>query len=306
VELSRFKCCFVGAAVSGFAALAATATAAAASPLAQQCATGAAALRGMLETEYAFGREARTSVRAAFLEYLAEDSLVLQPGPVSGRAFYTAAKDSADTLQWYPVSAGSADSGDLGFTTGPWIYTLAAKNMPLHGHYLTIWKREASCQWRAEFDGGISHARPTSVEPKLMPEEASYAKGSGPPPKFIAEDAAGHAIRDFQGTLRQDGFPSALRTYARVRDFVFYTDGEAPMKLAGANRYLTDHSILGAWKESGRGRSADSTLAYTVGELGDATQHSNHAYVQIWQYDPRVANWGLRVLLINPLPPMSN
>jgi hypothetical protein len=24
--------------------------------------------------------------------------------------------------------------------------------------------------------------------------------------------------------------------------------------------------------------------------------------VQIWQYAPKVANWGLRVLLINPLP----
>jgi hypothetical protein len=40
-----------------------------------------------------------------------------------------------------------------------------------------------------------------------------------------------------------------------------------------------------------------------VGEVTDRNKRSTHAYVQIWQYDPKVANWGLRVLLVNPLPP---
>jgi hypothetical protein len=52
-----------------------------------------------------------------------------------------------------------------------------------------------------------------------------------------------------------------------------------------------------------RGRSADSTLLYSVGEVTDRNKRSTHAYVQIWQYDPKVAIWGLRVLLVNPLPP---
>jgi hypothetical protein len=43
-----------------------------------------------------------------------------------------------------------------------------------------------------------------------------------------------------------------------------------------------------------------------VGVLTGRNEHSTHAYVQIWQYDPKVANWGLRVLLVNPLPPASH
>jgi hypothetical protein len=263
------------------------------------CDSETAALRSLLETEYAFGQKAQTSVRAAFLDYLAEDSLVLQPAPVPARAFYASAKEDAGSLLWYPSGADMADSGDLAFTTGPWIYSRAGAQ--IHGHFLTIWKRDATCRWRVEFDGGVSHAAAANVESKLVPDEASYAKRDAPRAKLIAEDAVSRAISDFQDTTRQDGFPAGLRTYARTADFRFYTDGEVPIGVSAANRYLIAHTVVGAWKEDARGRSADTTLAYSVGELRDAQQRSSHAYVQIWQYDPRVASWGLRVLLINPL-----
>jgi hypothetical protein len=240
------------------------------------CATETAALRGLLETEYA------------------------------GRAFYAAATDTSDKVEWYPAMADLAGSDDLGFTAGPWIYTVAASDMQIHGHFLTIWKRDATCRWRVEFDGGISHDAPTNAEPKLAPDQALYTKRSAPPPKLIAEDAASQAMSDFQDTSRQDGFAAGLRTYARTTDFRFYTDREVPMGVAAANQYLTGHAILGAWKEEGCGRSADSTLVYSVGVLSDANRQSRHAYVQIWLYDPKVANWGLRILLINPLVPLMS
>ena len=40
--------------------------------------------------------------RAAFLEFLAEDSIVLQPGPVWGRAAWESADKLAGTLDWDP------------------------------------------------------------------------------------------------------------------------------------------------------------------------------------------------------------
>jgi len=39
-----------------------------------------------------------------------------------------------------------------------------------------------------------------------------------------------------------------------------------------------------------------------VGEFG-ATNKTAYAYVQVWQYDSKIANWGLRILLLSPLPP---
>ena len=55
--------------------------------------------------------------------------------------------------------------------------------------------------------------------------------------------------------------------------------------------------------------SADQTHAddvVAVGELLDENKRSSHAYAQIWQYNPKVANWGLRILLINPLAPVMS
>jgi len=126
MRLSRLRARLAGVATGGLAAMVAVASPSA-SP---QCASDTAALRSLLETEYAFGQAARNSVRAAFLEYLADDSLVLQPGPTPGRAFYAAAKDNSNKLEWYPAMADLAGSDDLGFTTGPWIYTIFAATRP--------------------------------------------------------------------------------------------------------------------------------------------------------------------------------
>ena len=268
------------------------------------CATMRAALKAMLESEYAFSRKAQTSVAGAFLEYLADDSWVLSPAPAPGRPIYQAARESKNTLEWYPAIGDVAPSGDLGFTAGPWVYTNVDSGKKLYGHFLTIWKRDAACQWRVEIDGGISHAMPKIEEPKLLPGQAPVSATERPPANLVAQDAAGHAASDFQDTTRRDGIGAALRTYGRDVDFVFFTDEQSPIGGAGAaSEYLNDYPLKGAWKEVARGRSTDASLMYCVGELTDSSKRSTHAYVQIWQYDPKVANWGLRVLLVNPLPP---
>ena len=51
------------------------------------CTTTGGAWKAMLESEYAFGQKARTSVAGAFLEYLGADSWVLNPGPVPAARF---------------------------------------------------------------------------------------------------------------------------------------------------------------------------------------------------------------------------
>ncbi len=260
-------------------------------------------MRSLLVSEYAFVEKAQVSVPDAFLEYLAGDSVVLNPAPEAGRPIYQAAKRNKDRLEWYPAIADVALSGDLGFTSGPWVYTIGESGLQSYGHFLSVWKRDANCTWHVEFDGGISHSDPRNVEPKLLPGQVSLVAAEAPPPKSATQDAVGNAIKDFQDTAQQDGFAAALRTYGRNGNFVFFMDGQAPIGIRAANQYFRAHPIAGAWKEDVRGSSADSTLVYSVGELTDASKRSTYAYVQIWQFDPKVANLGLRVLLVNPLPP---
>ena len=265
------------------------------------CGGKGADLKEMLETEYAFEHKAQDSVRDAFLAYLAEDSLILQPKPTPGRAFYEAAKPNSDKLEWYPAIAAVAPGGDLGFSTGPWIYTVA-DGTHLYGDFITVWKRDSACQWRAQFDGGISHAMPQSAAPKLLPAttKITVAAGTTALPLKKAMARMDQARRDFERTAQQDGLAAGLRTYARDGDFRFYVEGEAPKGAGAANQYLADRAVA-SWSEDARGRSADATLAYSIGHFADAKPSGQHAYLQIWQYDPKVANWGLRIFLMTPI-----
>ena len=265
------------------------------------CPQGRAALQAMLASEYAFADRAQTSVRGAFLDYLAEDALVLNPEPRSGRPIYQAAPDSKDKLEWYPSTGDVAPSGDLGFTAGPWVYTSAAGTQS-HGHFVSVWQRDSNCHWHVEFDGGVSHAAPRNPEPKLHQDLAPNVAVQLPPAKFLAADAPARTIEDFQVTAQTDGLASALRTYARDQNFQFFADQQFPAGAGAATVEVSAHPVSGHWQEAARGRSVDSTVVYCVGEIMNGEGHATHAYLEIWQYDAKVANWGLRVLLVNPLP----
>jgi hypothetical protein len=270
-------------------------SAAAQAPL--KCAQGTEAAKEMVQTEYAFGERAQSSVRDAFLQYLAEDSLVLAPTPTPGRAFYEAAKPSSDTLQWYPAAAAAGDG--LGFTTGPWIYT-GADGSHAYGHFVTVWKRDGLCRWHAEFDGGISHAAPSSPEAKLVPAQLPPSEAPAPTEKLLAGGAIDRAVDAFQHTAQEDGLGAGVRTYALDGAFRFYIEGRPPVNAGAASELLQKAPAVVAWSETVRGHSADGSLAYSVGEFTDANKGGRHSYMQIWQYDAKVANWGLRLLLQSP------
>ena len=197
----------------------------------------------------------------------------------------------------YPAVAAAATSGDLGFCTGPWS-AVASDGVPSHGHFLSVWQRDAECNWQPAHQARVTHAAAAALELKLSADNVVMPLDAAPPSKFIAADAMDQAVDDFQRTAIEDGFPSGLRTFARNNDFGFFTDGELPMTLDGANEYLEHHLFRGEWQESARAKSRDSTILYSVGALADARHHGSYSYVQIWQFDPKVVNWGLRFLLL--------
>jgi len=119
-------------------------------------AAAAATHATLVEREHAFAAAARErGVKAAFLEFLGEDSIVLQPGPVWGRAAWTVRKEVTAKLEWVPDRAQLAQSGDFGFTTGPWLLTPADPAAgKAEGRYFTIWQQTPN-SWRVLFDGGF-------------------------------------------------------------------------------------------------------------------------------------------------------
>ena len=81
------------------------------------------ARESLAATERAFARYSlEHGVRAAFIEYFADDGINFQPGPVNTKEAFRA-RPPADpkrfVLDWHPVLVEVARAGDLGFSTGP-------------------------------------------------------------------------------------------------------------------------------------------------------------------------------------------
>ena len=103
----------------------------------------------------------------AFGDYVAPEGVVFSGseivmGSEAVRALYDEQQRAGGTLNWRPVYADAAESGDLGFTVGEYVFTGRGSNgsvVQRFGKYLTIWKRLADGEWRFVVDGG--NASPT-------------------------------------------------------------------------------------------------------------------------------------------------
>jgi len=125
----------------------------------------------VVAAERAFAADGyRMGVKASFLKHSSPDAIVIQPGPVNAHESLAEAPDGKPDdpkLEWWPVWAGIAKSGDLGFTTGP--YAVAGQR---RGHYFTVWKKQLNGEWKWLFDGGT-------------PSDPSGAPGPGGPVGFL-------------------------------------------------------------------------------------------------------------------------
>jgi ketosteroid isomerase-like protein len=110
----------------------------------------------LLRADSAFARTSVASgVKAAFLAYAADDAIAFGGGAQinQGREAIGAGFDNfpaGAVLEWNPVAADIAESGDLGCTVGE----AAITSRHYYSKYLTVWKRQPDGGWKFVADGG--------------------------------------------------------------------------------------------------------------------------------------------------------
>lgn len=117
--------------------------------------------RALVEIEHRFRDAVREKgIRDAFLEYLADSSVVFTPKPADGKNTFAARPATPVLLAWEPEFAKLSLSNDLGFTTGAWSRRATPADTPSSfGSYATLWKRQAEGSWKAAVDAGVEHPR---------------------------------------------------------------------------------------------------------------------------------------------------
>jgi len=262
--------------------------------------------QALVQMERDFARAAATKgTRDAFLEFIADDGILFQPGPINGKKFWTERQPRKGLLSWEPVFADVSRSGDLGYTTGPWEFRPnGADDKPVaFGQYFTIWKKQSDGSWKFVLDRGVGSEKPFATKILLFPlnDEDSTTFGK------IDIEAGRTIVKKLEAEFAErsvkkgaaDAFDSYLAEDARL-----LRENVAPA--VGKNTALSMVSArLGtlSWQVTAADISASGDLGYTYGvfEFKSGSAAAEHgSYVHVWK--KQNGQWKVVMDIMSPDP----
>jgi hypothetical protein len=251
--------------------------------------SGESTLHELVAAERAFAAlSVQAGMDSAFVTFLDKDAIILRPGPVIGPKWIREHPAPPIRLSWEPDFAAIAQSGDLGYTSGPWtVEDIPARDRPpRHGSFVSVWRKLPGRPWRVVFDIGISHAERAPGDLERILQRAMVEKRAGP--SKAAEAAA--EIRSADSLLARhaasSGYAAALlrvlsasaRLYRHGRSPAVTPDSCAALiQLGGGKLSWTVAEAAG----SASGDLGWSYGAYT-GTAGDGTKEDGY-YMRVWQ-----------------------
>jgi len=235
----------------------------------------------VIASERAFAAEgAAIGWIEAFKKYQTADAVMIDSEIVNSRKLLESLPPAANTknLAWWPVAAGIARSGDLGFTTGP--YSADGKRF---GHFFTVWKKQPDGNWRWIFDGGVPNRQASAQGPGSPVAVLNPGgPGAGSAEKAIKQVAA------LETTLHAGAAQDAQAAYKAVLAPDARVQGSPAGPAITAEAVTAELATRGA-KVTCRNLAAHASgagdLVFTYGEaaLTLNNQERRGFYARIWQ-----------------------
>ncbi len=241
-------------------------------------------LKDLVNSEREFAQRAKAEgMQQAFLSTLSDNAVVFRPMPVNGKLWYRERGESKALLIWEPEFADVSESGDLGYTTGPWEFLPNGERseQTFFGHYLSIWRKTREGGWMVVVDIGVNHDAP------YEPAELVTATTAG---NRFDSDTGWNEVADLESAFDSLGGTDLQDHYAALLadDVRFYRDGAKPLigkaavadqlKSLPAEMEVSPMEIVVA-------ASGDLGYAYGTQKVKDdsATASAKEAYLRIWR-----------------------
>jgi ketosteroid isomerase-like protein len=274
-----------------------------------------AALMSLVESEREF---AKTSVaigaRPSFMKYFADDAVTFRPHPVK---YKEAMKDvpppknpTEATLEWEPLWADISRGGDLGYTTGPSVWTDhgPAKRPTYYGFYFSFWKKQPTGEWKVVFDVGTELPGPYEG-PRVFNAPPSV-QTKAPALRLSDEQQRSSltvAEAKFLELARQKGTKKALEEYLDNEARIYRQKSQPIVGINSIVVYFSSTPYLSTWKplEAVVARSGDlgySYGSYTVTNSNSVSEAEKGYYLHAWRRDAS-NRWRLVAEVTSPLPP---
>jgi len=264
-------------------------------------------MRSLVEAERAFAAASvEKGAREAFTANFADDGIAFQPHPVVYKKAMKnrplPANPKAFTLDWKPVFGDVSESGDLGYTTGPYsLVDNSGKQPTRYGFYFSVWKK-VSGQWQVALDIGIR--TPTDYEGGLDFRQAqSWGKtGKSAEP---AKNELKQAEEDFLSLVLTKGSVAAYKENIAA-DCRLHLDGRQP--ILGKTEIVAFLGVRSTFDKgkllhAGVSRSNDLGFSYGSYESGKGKPAKENGYFgHVWKRNEG-GKWKLVAEILSPIPP---
>ncbi len=262
-------------------------------------------LESLVRAERAFAAMSVSSgTRSAFLANLSEEAIVFAPKPTNGKTLWAKRPESKSVLAWEPEFADVSKGGDMGYTYGPWKWSVRKDTLPsVFGHFVSVWKKHSDGTWKNILDMGISHPLPTQAPTKVatpLPHISSIpeSKESSDYSLLLA------AEKSFAEASAKSGIEEAYRLYA-CEETTFFRNGKNPFPSVGSNSgdlFEKERHILWETIAGDVAKLGDIGYAYGAYSLpADSKVRKVGHYVHIWKHTAK-GGWKIVVDVTNPLP----
>ena len=278
------------------------------------------ALQEMVETERAFAAMgAEKGVNESFYKYFGEEGIGFGPHPEKFREAYrknpppNPAPPLEFKLEWWPAYGDMAESGDLGWNTGPTLTTdRTSQNRPSrHGYFFSVWRKMPAGNWEVAVDMGIGTPGPDpAAQDRLKYTRVPQEKYKAIKPKDAASGKA--ELMALEAKFAEATKQSAREGYAKFigPNTRIHRPGRFPIIGPDAlmkNIEETKLAILDWAGIDGQvAKSGELGFVYGRFEIKSTREGTERQlkgyYTHVWKRDA-AGNWKLAAEVINPLPP---
>ena len=120
------------------------------------------------------------NTKDAFLEFMDTSAVMFENGePFKSYERWMKKKKTQGVLNWWPLYAEISNSGDFGYTCGPWTFQPKTVNdtVVASGYFFTVWKKNEDGMWKFILDVG-TEAGPIVKDTGIIKVNTPKTKGT--------------------------------------------------------------------------------------------------------------------------------
>lgn len=256
----------------------------------------------IFDTEKAFEKMvAEQEINAGFIEFMAPDGVIFNPDVLNGREAWKKRPPSPASLTWNPIWIEVSSNGALAYSIGNAIFRAKGKDDTnlFYNHYLSVWSRQPSGEYRAVMDTRISHDKPAS-----MPTEWKSPTVTGN--SKLQNPSGDHAV-NFYVMVETGGVAKAYKSFLADDAFLMREGSQPFVGKAAAVDYL--EKTKPAMKFAKRKtfiEAGDLAWVYAPYSINDKSgaEIERGNFVQVWKL--RGGKWLIAADILAPIPPAKN